>query len=375
MMRFFKIGEARWRLRKLARSRWWIQTLFATLAVIGLGVESAAARVTLDLGSAPSGVALGGIDPSYTAGFGNVNGLGAGSPAAGVTLITTGVVGGVIYSTPYNIVLSRMPASHSATVSAYVSANFVQPTILILESCYPSSGCVIGGSFTTISTSALTPTPIIASPGAGNGTYTASLGLFVANTDGPGVSSGADSATLTLVATDTTNGRQSTVNLTLNSPSENLQTAVEFLLSTAPGGLTISPASDFSVNYGNVNGLGLAPGAGLSVVASAGGVVYSTPYLFQPSFSSFTSTTCSVSVYVSMDFVHPAILQLQDSGVLPGPYTSISKISGAPTPIAAAASSGSSSTRYLGLFVSNANGPGAFTGSDSATLTYTMTVP
>jgi hypothetical protein len=32
-------------------------------------------------------------------------------------------------------------------------------------------------------------------------------------------------------------------------------------------------------------------------------------------------------------------------------------------------------TPYLGLFVSNVNGAGAFNGSDSATLTYTLTVP
>jgi len=244
-----------------------------------------------------------------------------------------------------------------------------------LQSCYPSAGCSSGGSFTTISLSAATPTPIIIAPGIKNSTVTASLGLFVANTDGAGVTAGAETAILTLKATDLNNGGTSTVTLNFNNPSENLQTAVQLLLATAPGGITISPASDYSMNYGNVNGLGIAPGAGLTVSAAAGGVIYATPYLIQPSFSTFSSTTSSVKVYVSMDFVYPAILQLRDAAVLAGPYTAISKIAGAQTSLTTTAGGGTNVTRYLGLFVSNANGAGTFTGADSATLTYTLTVP
>jgi hypothetical protein len=39
------------------------------------------------------------------------------------------------------------------------------------------------------------------------------------------------------------------------------------------------------------------------------------------------------------------------------------------------ATSGTNVTRYLGLFVSNANGSGTFTGADVSTLTYTLIVP
>lgn len=215
--------------------------------------------VTLSLSSGAGGVTISGTRPNYVAGFGNVNGLGVGTPGAGVTVITTGVAGGVLYTTPYNIVISGMNAAHYATVSVYVSTNFARPTLLILESCYPSSGCTSAASYTTISTSAATPTPIIISPGIKNSTVTASLGLFVANSNGAGVAAGAETATLTFTATDLNNGRTSTVTLNLNNPSENLQTAVQLLLATAPSGLTISPASDFSTNYGNVNGLGIGP--------------------------------------------------------------------------------------------------------------------
>jgi len=352
-----------------------LRTLALALIIACAWPARLKSAVTLSLTTGAGGVTISGTRPNYVAGFGNVNGLGVGTPGAGVTVITTGVAGGVLYTTPYNIVISGMNATHYATVSAYVSTNFAKPALLILQSCYPSSGCSSAASFTTISLSAATPTPIIISPGIKNSTVTASLGLFVANSNGAGVAAGAETATLTFIATDLNNGATSTVRLNLNSPSENLQTAVQLLLATAPGGLTISPASDFSMNYGNVNGLGIGPGAGLTVVASAGGVIYSTPYLIQPSFSTFTSTTGSLKVYVSTDFAHPAILNLEDAAVSAGPYVAISKIVGAQTSITTTAGSGSSLTRYLGLFVSNANGAGAFTGADSGTLTYTLTVP
>jgi len=322
------------------------------------------AAVTLTLQFAPGGIT--------TTSFGNVNGLGVGVPAAGLTLITAGVAGGVLYSTPYELVISGLPGADKATVSIYVSSNFARPTLLVLESCYPSAGCATGAAFTPISTSAATPTGIITTA-VGNGTYIANFGLFVSNADGAGVSAGADSVTLTWKATDTTTLQTNTPAAIANSVT--LETAVQLLLATAPGGITVSPAADYSMDFGNVNGLGIAPGVGLTVSAAAGGVIYSTPYLFQPSFSTFSSTTSSVKVYVSMDFVHPAILQLRDSAVLAGPYTAISKIAGAQTSLTTTAASGSSLTRYLGLFVSNANGVGTFTGADSATLTYTLTVP
>jgi hypothetical protein len=347
----------------------------SVLVLLGISARPALSQATLDLSSAAGGVVIAGTNPSFSSGFGNVNGLGVGTPTAGVSLLTSGVSGGVLYWTSYNILISSLVGNHTATVSAYVSTNFARPSILILWSCYPSSSCSTAANYTTISTSPAAPTPIVPSPGVANGTVTASLGLFVANTNGPGASSGSDSATITFVATDIKNNKTSSVTLGLNNPSENLQTAVQLLLTTAPGGVAVSPGADFAISFGNVNGLGIGPAAGLSVVPSSGGVIYTTPYLAQPSFSSFVSTTGSVKVYVSMDFVHPAILQLEDAAASSGPFVAISKSSGAPSSLTTNAASGLSLTRYLGLFVSNANGPTAFTGSDSATLTYTLTVP
>jgi hypothetical protein len=129
------------------------------------------------------------------------------------------------------------------------------------------------------------------------------------------------------------------------------------------------------MNFGNVNGLGFGPGAGLTTVAAAGGVVYSTPYVLQPAFTDFTSTTATIRAFVSTTFAHPTILILRDAAAGAGPYNNIGTTAGTATQITNTAASRSSITRFLGLFVSNANGATSFRGSDSATLTFTLTVP
>jgi hypothetical protein len=200
-------------------------------------------------------------------------------------------------------------------------------------------------------------------------TSTAGLAIFVPENNGAGAWSGADTAAITLRAYDFENGTLiDTVVLSLNNPNETLQTAVRLNLATATGGVTISPASDYSLGFGNVNALGIGPGAGLVTVSASGGIVYATPYNLLPVFSGINTLTCSISVHVSTDFV-------QDSSASGGPYSAISKNAGAPTSITTTAANRSTTTRYLGLFVSNINGASAFTGADSATLTYTLTVP
>ncbi len=370
-----------WR-KKIGRLPHW--ALGCLLLAALFTAATSASGQTLALQTAPAGVTIsvGGAPGNFVSGFGNVNGLGVGSPGAGITVLTTGVSGGVLYTTPYDLVISGMGATDLGTVSAFVSSPFANPSILILKSCYPAAGCGSAGGFTTISLSSVSQTVVIPAPGVTNGTYTAYLGLFVSNTNGAGAFTGTDVAEITWTLTDTNTGVTTEAVLTLNTPSENVQTAVQLLLATAPGGLTISPAADFSANFGNTNGLGVGtPSPGLTILAVSGGVIYTTPYLIQPSFSSFTSTTCSLSVYVSTDFVHPTTLQLRDATATGGPYTNISKVAGTPTSITTTAASASTITRYLGLFVSSANGAGAFpgtagaSGADSATLTYTLTVP
>jgi hypothetical protein len=66
---------------------------------------------------------------------------------------------------------------------------------------------------------------------------------------------------------------------------------------------------------------------------------------------------------------------MDDAAASGGPYTAISTSAGSPTQITTSAASRSPLTRYLGLLVSNINGVSAFTGADTAALTFTLTVP
>jgi hypothetical protein len=224
-----------------------------------------------------------------------------------------------------------------------------------------------------MSISAAAPTDVVPAPGVGNTTVTVGIGIFVPDNDGANAFTGNDTVAFTLTLTDLTNNKvQQTATVFFNTPPETVQDAVRLTLGTATGGLTISPASDYSANYGNVNGLGIGPGAGLTTTSVAGGTVYVTPYLLNPVFTDFSSTTATIKVALTTNFAHPAILQLDDSSASSGPFTQITP---AALQITNTAGDRSSITRYLGLFVSNANGAGAFTGSDTATLTFTMTVP
>jgi hypothetical protein len=145
-------------------------------------------------------------------------------------------------------------------------------------------------------------------------------------------------------------------------------------LSTAIGGLAVTAASDYAMNFSTVNGLGIGPVAGLNTTSASGGYIYHTPYTISPVFTDFTSAVGTVKVYVSTNFAHPTIFTLQDSATAGSGYSAISTSSGAPTQITAGAQDRTPITRYLGLFVSNANGIPVFA-TDTATLTYTLTVP
>jgi len=329
----------------------------------------------ISLQTATGGVTFSGSNHNYNSGFGNVNGLGVGTPSAGLTVISAGVTGGVLYATPYNIVITGAGGGNPAAVSVYVRTNFSKSSTLVLKSCYPNASCTSAASYTTISTDSASPTVVIPAPGIGsNGTVVASLALFVSNANGSSVT-GSDSATLYFLVYDGSKAQlKETDILTLNSPDENVQWALQLTLATA-GGLTISAASDYSANFGVVNGIGINPPGGLSVVSAAGGVIYSTPYYLQPVFSNFSSTTGTVSVYVSSSFGHPSVLVLKDAAASGGPYSDISTTSSPQTTLTTSASSGTNLTRYLGLFVSILSGAGSFTGADNATLTYTLMVP
>jgi hypothetical protein len=338
---------------------------------------AAAQNGTFSLSSAPGGITftVGGGGNTYSGQFGTMNALGIGTPAAGVTVIP--LSNGALYFTQYRLTVTGLPNPHQAGITAFVNSNFTHPLALIMESCPSTSACTTSGSYGAISTVAGAPTTVIPAPGISDQTVTAGLGIFIPDNNGASAFTGLDTARITLTATDLTNRKVfGTVEIRLDTPQgETVQNAVRLTLGSAAGGLNVAPSADFSMNFGNVNGLGFGPGAGLTTVAAPGGVIYSTPYLLQPAFGDFTSTTATIRTFVSTNFAHPTMLVLRDAASAPGPYGNIGTTTGTATQITNAAADRSSVTRFLGLFVSNANGAGAFTGSDSATLTFTMTVP
>jgi hypothetical protein len=202
------------------------------------------------------------------------------------------------------------------------------------------------------------------------------LAIFVPDNNGAAAFTGTDQAVITFTMINNSTGTViETLTLSLNNPRETLQSAVQFTLASAAGGVSIASAADFAINFGNVNGMGIGPAAGLTVSSATGGVVYSTPYLLQPSFSDQSATTATLTVFVRPNFAHPALLGLQDATSSSGPFTTIGGSPGSAIVISTNAANRSTITRFLGLFVANTNGAGAFTGADAATLDFTITVP
>jgi hypothetical protein len=341
-----------------------------------LNKPAAAQQGTFTISAAPGGITFAaGGGGTLSGQFGTMNALGIGTPGTGVTVIP--LTNGALYLTHYQITISGLPNPHLAAVTAFVNSNFTHPAALIMQSCPRSSSCNASGNFSAMSLIAGAPTTVVAAPGINDQTVTAGLAIFVPDNNGASAFTGVDTARITFTATDTTNNKNfATAEIRLDTPvGETVQSAVRLTLATATGGLTVTPGADFSMDFGRVNGLGFSPGAGLTTVAAAGGVVYSTPYLLQPAFADLTSTTATIRTFVSTTFAHPTILILRDAAASAGPYNNIGTTAGTATQITNTAVDRSSITRFLGLFVSNTNGATAFQGSDSATLTFTMTVP
>lgn len=342
---------------------------WATFAVLTClpNVVWAASGISLSITANASGAAI----LAGTMSVGNVNGLGVGTTPTGMSIISAGLAGGVLYQSPYdlNIILSGSEKNSNVNITAQVTTNFLHPTILVARNCQPGT-CSNGGSFTTVPTAGsinVIPQTLVGT----TQTFTPHIAILVSNANGT-VYTGADAVTITFTANDGTSTATATLAMTVS-----VQNAVQLTLGTAAGGLTISPASDYNADFGNVNALGVGnASSGLTKIAAANGTIYSTPYVIQPSFSDFPSATSSVKVFVSTNFANTTVLELDDASscCAAGSFTALPTASPGTAQIAGV-SSGSSITRYLGLRVKKANGAGGLTGADTATVTYTFTVP
>ncbi len=342
-----------------------------SLLVITMIAVDASGQTAFSILQATGGISFTKVGSAYETTFGDMNALGIGTPQSGLTVAP--LSNGALYFSEYQVQFTGLGLGN-AELTAYVSTNFAHPAAQIIENCPSTSACTSSAGYSAMSTASGAPSTVIASMGVS--TATVGIGIFLPDNDGASAFTGTDnSAVVTFTMTNVTFGitlATATMTFTL-SPANTVQDAVSLALATAPSGLTVTGTSPYTMAFGNVNGLGV--GATVPTVAAAGGIVYTTPYYLEPAFSDFTSTTAELEVYVSTNFAHPTLLQADDSAAAGGPYNAISTTVGSQTVITTTAADRSTITRYLGLFVSLNNTGTPFLGSDSATLTYTITVP
>lgn len=168
----------------------------------------------------------------------------------------------------------------------------------------------------------------------------------------------------------------SQLNLTANA-----QSAIYLDIETATGGATVTGTAGknstgvFSLDFGNVNGLGLgtAP-TGVTVdTTNPAGALYTTPIKLTPRFSGSSSGNASVSVIMDGTSGNAAGRTATREGAsaaaVAAPSTVLANI------FTSTASNNTAITRYVGYFISNANGAGAVNGAISSRLVYQVTVP
>src|SRR5580765_5884821 len=190
-----------------------------------------------------------------------------------------------------------------------------------------------------------------------------------------GFSTRADAATSAVNA--------STVSPTLQV-SVTVQKAISLTLSqgAGAGACNVTTASDYSISFGNVDALGInTPTCGAKFDPTTPGVsasAYYTDYKLTPMFTNQSATTATVTAYVSANFATlSSILSVVQASSAPaniGALSAMSTSSGTPTSIGTSLASGTALTRYIGVTVQPTNGA-TVSGSDTATITYTMTVP
>ena len=173
------------------------------------------------------------------------------------------------------------------------------------------------------------------------------------------------------------NGLSSNSQLNL---SANAQNALQLDITTAGGGATVTGATGnastgvFSLDFGDVNGLGIGtPASGVTVQIQAGGALYTSPVSLTPRYSGHVNSSASVSVLLDGTAGNAAGRTATREGAaaasVSAPSTTVPNI------FTSAASSGTSITRFVGVFVSNANGASAVSGALSSRLIYEITIP
>jgi hypothetical protein len=173
--------------------------------------------------------------------------------------------------------------------------------------------------------------------------------------------------------------------------SANVQKAVQLTLSTGATAAAHCPVAagsgtDYSMNFGTVDGLGINPGNCNKFSPTTPGstnAVYWSDYQLTPVFSSQSVTTNTITAQVTTTFGGVAngtsnliiVRDTANSATLPVSAASFSNMGSASADtIATNAANGTAITRYIGIAVTPANGASVLTGNQSATVTFTLTV-
>jgi hypothetical protein len=158
--------------------------------------------------------------------------------------------------------------------------------------------------------------------------------------------------------------------------------SIQIDITTAPGGATVTGATDaaatgiFNLNFGNLNGLGIGIFTpGLTVQKFANGTLYITPIRITPKidWKSHTPRPMSVSIVLDPIAGNAAGRAAAREGATAGTLNLPSIIT--PLVFTTTAADSVPITRYVGIFVSNANGALAVRGSLNARLIYRIFEP
>ena len=168
----------------------------------------------------------------------------------------------------------------------------------------------------------------------------------------------------------------SQLNITANG-----QAALQLDITTATGGATVTGATGnsstgvFGLDFGNVNALGLGtPTTGVTVSTASGtGALYTTPVTLTPRWAGYGSTTASISVMMDPASGNAMGRAATREGAAAGTTAAPSTV--LPTIFTTTATNKTAITRYVGVFISDANGAGAVSGALSSRLVYQVTVP
>ncbi|HSE48020.1 MAG TPA: hypothetical protein VLA96_02305 [Terriglobales bacterium] len=341
-----------------------------------------AGNIKINVSQAPGGAAITGARPNYTMNMGNVNGIGAGgATVAGVSVLSTSFNGGALYASPYRVTFQGLPAPHRVQMTAYVSGNFTKSAALIVYSCPEAGACTVASNFNPMSLNAGAQTVVLPTRNRANNTpFDADIGVLVMNLSGASAfSTGIDTATVTLFAQDldvcpggVCDSDTATITLRVSA-----STALRLVLETG----TLSPActmtnsgstsaTTYSLSVGNINGLGIDPAGNCANVIGTNPVIWYTNYRVTPSFTNYSTTTGSLAIAVKTNFAKSALLSMREADVA-------ANLNAGTLPRAAfSITNGVTLNRVVGVAMNTAalNGPTSF-GSDSATITYTLTVP